>query len=76
MYDAVHMFARSLHLLNQTSPEIYEEPLRCDGVQKWEHGERLISFMKAVGAKPIDCVRCRLSTNFNRVTVFFPNAEV
>ncbi|KAE8743142.1 hypothetical protein FOCC_FOCC011235 [Frankliniella occidentalis] len=47
MYDAVHVFARSLHLLNQTAPEVYEQPLRCDGVDTWEHGERIVSFIKA-----------------------------
>ena len=51
MYDAVHMFARSVHTLNQTAPEIHEEPLLCDGVKKWDHGERLISYMKAVSGK-------------------------
>ncbi|XP_034252798.1 glutamate receptor ionotropic, kainate 2-like isoform X1 [Thrips palmi] len=52
MYDAVHMFAKSLHRLNQTAPEIYEAPLQCDGFQKWEHGERLITFMKMTYSNP------------------------
>ncbi|KAJ1532308.1 hypothetical protein ONE63_000916 [Megalurothrips usitatus] len=52
MYDAVHMFAKTLHTLNQTAPGIDEQPLRCDGVLKWEHGDRFISFMKAKYGNP------------------------
>lgn len=46
--DAVHMFARSLHALNQTEPHVAEAQLSCDGVDKWEHGERIVSYIKAV----------------------------
>lgn len=49
LYDAVHMFARSLHMLNQTTPPVFEQPLTCDAANTWEHGERIVSYMKAVG---------------------------
>ncbi|KAK3931587.1 Glutamate receptor ionotropic, kainate 2 [Frankliniella fusca] len=50
--DAVHMFARALSQLNQTSPAVFEEPLSCDGANPWQHGERIVSFMKAKYSDP------------------------
>ncbi|XP_052123911.1 glutamate receptor ionotropic, kainate 2-like [Frankliniella occidentalis] len=50
--DAVHMLARSLHLLNQTTPSIFEEPLSCDGASTWQHGVRIVEFMKAQYSDP------------------------
>ncbi|XP_034239452.1 glutamate receptor ionotropic, kainate 2-like [Thrips palmi] len=50
--DAVHMFARSLHLLNKKPPFVEERPLSCEGVDKWEHGHRIVSFIKAKYSDP------------------------
>ncbi|XP_034244808.1 glutamate receptor ionotropic, kainate 2-like isoform X2 [Thrips palmi] len=50
--DAVHMFARSLHQLNQTEPPVFERQLSCDVAQIWEHGERIVTFMKSVYGNP------------------------
>ncbi|KAE8737789.1 hypothetical protein FOCC_FOCC016738, partial [Frankliniella occidentalis] len=50
--DAVHMLARALHQLDQTEPFIVEAPLSCEGVDKWEHGERIVSFVKAKYSDP------------------------
>ncbi|KAK3919445.1 Glutamate receptor ionotropic, kainate 2 [Frankliniella fusca] len=50
--DAVHMFARALHQLDQTEPYIVESPLSCEAADKWEHGERIVSFIKAKYSDP------------------------
>ncbi|XP_011503888.1 PREDICTED: glutamate receptor ionotropic, kainate 1-like, partial [Ceratosolen solmsi marchali] len=45
MYDAVHLFARALHVLD-ASQQIEIKPLSCDLTDTWDHGYSLINYMK------------------------------
>ncbi|XP_012273725.1 glutamate receptor ionotropic, kainate 2 isoform X1 [Orussus abietinus] len=48
IYDAVHLFAKALHVLD-TSQEIKIPPLSCDSNENtWSHGYSLINYMKVV----------------------------
>ncbi|OXU29874.1 hypothetical protein TSAR_002822 [Trichomalopsis sarcophagae] len=47
MYDAVHLFARALHVLD-ASQQIDIKPLSCDLTNTWDHGYSLINYMKNV----------------------------
>ncbi|KAJ1521640.1 hypothetical protein ONE63_003287 [Megalurothrips usitatus] len=50
--DAVHVLARSLHMLNQTEPAVAEQPLTCDAVTPWFHGERIVTYTHARYSNP------------------------
>uniref|UniRef100_A0ABD2XSJ0 Receptor ligand binding region domain-containing protein n=1 Tax=Trichogramma kaykai TaxID=54128 RepID=A0ABD2XSJ0_9HYME len=45
IYDAVHLFAMALHVLD-TSQQIDVKPLSCDSTDTWDHGYSLINYMK------------------------------
>jgi hypothetical protein len=47
MYDAVHLFARALHVLD-ASQQIEVKSLSCDLTDTWDHGYSLINYMKNV----------------------------
>ncbi|XP_023319330.1 glutamate receptor ionotropic, kainate 1-like [Trichogramma pretiosum] len=47
IYDAVHLFAMALHVLD-TSQQIDVKPLSCDSTDTWDHGYSLINYMKNV----------------------------
>nr|QNL15101.1 ionotropic receptor 4 [Aulacocentrum confusum] len=47
MYDAVHLFAKALHVLDQ-SQQIDIKPLSCESSDTWSHGYSLINYMKIV----------------------------
>ncbi|XP_071449244.1 glutamate receptor ionotropic, kainate 2-like isoform X2 [Hetaerina americana] len=45
MHDAVHLFARALVEMDRSHP-INTSHLSCDAAEKWEHGYKLINYMK------------------------------
>ncbi|XP_032457765.1 glutamate receptor ionotropic, kainate 2 isoform X2 [Nasonia vitripennis] len=47
MYDAVHLFAHALHVLD-ASQQIDIKPLSCELTNTWDHGYSLINYMKNV----------------------------
>ena len=47
IYDAVQLFALSLHELNRVQ-DITLNPLDCSGQTSWAHGSSLINYMKMV----------------------------
>ncbi|XP_043279379.1 glutamate receptor ionotropic, kainate 2 isoform X2 [Venturia canescens] len=47
MYDAVHLFAKALHVLD-TSQQLEIKPLSCESTDTWSHGYSLINYMKIV----------------------------
>ncbi|XP_063982434.1 glutamate receptor ionotropic, kainate 1 isoform X2 [Diachasmimorpha longicaudata] len=47
MYDAVHLFAEALHVLD-SSQQIDIKQLSCDSSDTWSHGYSLVNYMKIV----------------------------
>ncbi|XP_011304733.1 glutamate receptor ionotropic, kainate 2 isoform X6 [Fopius arisanus] len=47
MYDAVHLFAKALHVLDE-SQQLDIKQLSCDSADTWSHGYSLINYMKIV----------------------------
>ncbi|KAK0170208.1 hypothetical protein PV328_010796 [Microctonus aethiopoides] len=50
MYDAVHLFAKALHVLD-ASQQLDIKPLSCESSDTWSHGYSLINYMKIVEMK-------------------------
>ena len=61
MYDAVHLFAEALHVLD-ISQQIDIKPLSCEATITWDHGYSLINYMKVVSL----CINFQ---NFHTFTV-------
>ncbi|CAD6205050.1 GSCOCG00003118001-RA-CDS, partial [Cotesia congregata] len=47
MYDAVHLFAKALHVLD-ASQQMEIKALSCESSDTWSHGYSLINYMKIV----------------------------
>ena len=45
MYDAVHLFALSLHQLDNAQ-DVSLNALDCSGQKSWPHGSSLVNYMK------------------------------
>lgn len=73
MYDAVHLFARALHVLD-TSQKIDIKPLSCDLSNTWDHGYSLINYMKNVSTNLISII-IKKSINTKNIKITWKNQK-
>lgn len=74
-YDAVHLFSKALHGL-ENSQRVKVRPLDCDSSETWQYGYSIINYMKMTklngltGLVQFDSTGYRSNVHFDVVQLF------